>query len=261
MLTISKEKMSKSQGNFTLLKDVLKLVSAPALRLLMLQTHYRNPFDYEPERLTEATAALEHIQSSLRDMRWAASYLPPDNIAATASGEPPETVPTDVAQDVSSALESEPIDPVEQAKSRFRRSMDDDFNTATALAAIYELLSVGNRLAAKLRQTKDSVRLERIRATVIELLDVLGVELADVDDDGWQVDAVDAQAALALATELVGYHGSDVNTALKALLELRNLARQEKNWQQADQVRAGLLDLGLAIEDTPQGQRLVAKGD
>jgi cysteinyl-tRNA synthetase len=290
MLTIDKAKMSKSDGNFMLLKDVLEQVSPQALRLLMLQTHYRSPFDYSPQRLTEATAALERIQSALRNMRWSAAYLPADNIAAASAdtaielaGPLGEDVPAD--KDVGAAdatrladkgdptgaveladtggeeaalapeIGGAATDPVQLAKSRFKLSMDDDFNTAAALAAVYELISAGNKLAAAVCKVSDAAKLERTRAAVIELLAVLGVDL-DAMNDQWQGDY---QAVVTLATKLVGYKGDDLKDALAALLELRRLARSEKNWEQADKVRAGLLALGLAIEDTPQGQRLVVK--
>ncbi|MDR3136180.1 MAG: cysteine--tRNA ligase [Coriobacteriales bacterium] len=312
MVTIGSEKMSKSEDNFTLLKDVLCQVSAPALRLLMLQTHYRSPFDYSPERLREANAALERVTSALTNMRWSAASLPTDSIAiVNATGTVSDSVPSDISDSaplgarmvgspvperasverVGHASQAMPSDArladlyrpriattqpkldkaavlltddipgdeagsVALAQQRFRQAMDDDFNTAQALAAIFELISAGNKLAANLQKVSDAAELERIRTAVIELLGVLGIELEHSDTTGWQGDS---QAVLALAAKLLDYTGGDEREALDALLELRALARSDKNWDLADKVRDNLAQYGFIIEDTPQGQRLVSK--
>jgi cysteinyl-tRNA synthetase len=243
MLTIDHEKMSKSEGNFLLLKDVLVHVRPQALRLLMLQTHYRSPFDYSVQRLKEATASLDRVESALRNLAWAV-----ENYAAV------ETAPNELG-DRSVSWTADLLARVEATRAQFARSMDDDFNTAGAVAAIFELVTAGNS-SVKDGTFGEAHRRAVIEArdTIAELLAVLGVEV-DAQDDGGSSEL--PVGAVALAAELVGYEGDDPATAVDALLALRARARVDKDWACADAVRDGLGALGLVIEDTALGTRVV----
>ncbi|MDR2673111.1 MAG: cysteine--tRNA ligase [Coriobacteriales bacterium] len=286
MLTIDREKMSKSEGNFMLLKDVLEQVSPQALRLLMLQTHYRSPFDYAPQRLEEATAALERIQSALRNMRWvikdfmlsqgagetgAARAFSEKGTAGTTgeTGETGAARATNMASAAGTTSEADTTDAADadatgvadvtaaqQTRLRFEQAMDDDFNTAAAIAVVFELVSEGNRLAATgIDSASAAQELEDMRATILELLTVLGIEL----DEDSTAPLANAQGIRDLAAALTSYDGNGAEAALAALLEVRSCARTNKDWQKADAVRDGLSSLGLTIEDTPQGPRVVPR--
>lgn len=238
MLQVDSEKMSKSLGNFLLLKDVLAQHPASVLRMLMLQTHYRSPLDFSESRLEEASAALERIANAVRNLEWAARS------AAGAAGAP--------AQD-REALQ----DAAREARERFVESMDDDFNTAGALAALFELGRASNAFLAQhqaeLGEADRSV-LAEAAATIRELLSVLGIELPATED------SVEVSAdVLGLAHDLAGYDGTDVDDALRALLAAREAARAERNWEAADTVREALGMLGYSVEDTPSGPRLVRR--
>lgn len=241
MLQINSEKMSKSLGNFTLLKDVLGTYPAPVLRLLMLQTHYRSPLDFSSERLDEATRALERLTTPLRNLEWAKR-----NRGAAELSEP-----TGVTVD---ALERAP----EQARAAFAEAMDDDFNTAGALAALFDLVRVMNSFLERHGigdNARYAGRLDDAARTVKELLGVLGVEVeANAERSGDYPAAV-----LELARDLAGYVGTDTRAAVDALLAARSVARTERNWAAADAVRDGLGALGFTIEDTPQGARVAYK--
>ncbi|MDR3052305.1 MAG: cysteine--tRNA ligase [Coriobacteriales bacterium] len=243
MLTIDKAKMSKSEGNYLLLKDVLQIVRPQALRLLMLQTHYRSPFDYSRERLDEATAALERIESALRNLTWAV-----ENYAVVPAA--PNSI-----DDRNTSWTCDLLARIEATRRQFAESMDDDFNTAGAVAALFELVTAGNA------SIKDGIygqshQLAVIDAhdAIVELLGVLGVEL----EQGGGEDPL-PEEAVALAAELAGYKGVLAAEALDSLLRLRQDARAQKNWALADAVRDGLAKLELAIEDTSSGPRLVRK--
>jgi len=235
MLTIDKEKMSKSEGNFLLLKDVLEHVRPQALRLLMLQTHYRSPFDYSPDRLEEATSALERIEGALRNAQW---FL--DEHEISDSDQKPS----------SCAL----------ARARFKVFMNDDFNTAGAVAVVFELVSEVNRMLAKAStvpaDADDVAYLQDLGDTITELLAVLGVELSLEAGSESLFSGDDEQALIALASKQAAYEGTEVTEALEALLAARTKARADKDWTRADAIRDGLANLGLAIEDTPQGPRI-----
>jgi cysteinyl-tRNA synthetase len=247
MLTIDREKMAKSTGNFLLLKDVLEQVEPQALRLLMLQTHYRSPFDYSAERLQEATAALDRIEGALRNLNWAVESSADVPMAPNELGDHAVSWTGDL------------LAQIERARVAFVVAMDDDFNTAGAVGAIFELVTAGNT-SVKDGILSESHRLAVVEAaaTIVELLGVLGVEVGESGGDGRDGEGL-PEEAVALAAELAGYRGDIPAEAIDELLGLRVEARARKDWATADAVRDGLGELGFIIEDTATGTRVVCK--
>ena len=235
MLQINSEKMSKSLGNFTLLKDVLANYDAAVIRLLMLQTHYRSALDFSDTRLEETTHAYERLANLVRNLRWARE------LAACGLGVPHE------ANEALAAT-------IEAAREKFDAEMDDDFNTAGALAAVFELAKAANTFIADYQTDlcEDDRRLLcDAEDVVVSRLRVLGIEIAEDRSSGFPAEVTD------LAGEISGYDGQDPNEAVDALLAARASARADKDWARADAVRAGLSALGFQIEDTPQGARVI----
>lgn len=241
LLQVNAEKMSKSLGNFMLLKDVLSTYPAPAVRLLMLQTHYRSPLDFSTDRLDEAVRAYERIVTPVRNFEWAKR-----NRANPAEGP--------ASSEAVDQLETAP----EATREAFIEAMDDDFNTAGALAAIFDLVRVVNGFLEGYGigdNARYAGRLEVAVDTIRELLGVLGISVETHDAAaGYPVDV------LPLARDLAGYSGNDTRAAVDALLATRAVARTDRNWALADAVRDGLALVGLAIEDTPAGARVVFRG-
>jgi len=235
MLQINSEKMSKSLGNFMLLRDVLQYTKPQVLRMLMLQAHYRSPLDFSQDRLDEAASSLERIENSLRNLMW----------VCDAGGDEATSVDLD-------ALEAA----AQKMRADFIEAMDDDFNTAGALGAIFSF--IGEENAALDRACvcrKDAARVRACGELVMELLGVLGIAV-ECGDDGCRYPV----ETVALAAEQAGYAGSDPAEAVEALLDARAAARKERNWATADAIRDGLKALGLVIEDTPQGARVTMAG-
>ncbi len=235
MLQINAEKMSKSLGNFKLLKDVLESYDPTIIRLLMLQTHYRSSLDFSDTRLEETTHAYERLANLVRNLRWAR------DVAACGFGAPPEAL---------TGLRAA----IEAAREKFEAEMDDDFNTAGALAAVFELAKVANTFLAQYQTDiceEDRLVLLQAEDVVVSLLRVLGIEIAGDQTCCYPSEVVD------LARDVAGYQGSDPEDAVSALLATRAAARTEKNWGLADVVRDGLTRLGFQIEDTPQGARVI----
>jgi cysteinyl-tRNA synthetase len=233
MLQVDSEKMSKSLGNFLLLKDVLAAYPVPIIRLLMLQTHYRSSLDYSAERLEEARSAYERLTNSVRTLSWAA-----DN--ASGPGRPAGE---------RSTLEGA----VSDARQRFDDEMDDDFNSAGALGAIFELARIANTFTVGHERelgAEDAGVVRSAAATIVELLGVLGVDVAPEGSAELPAGVVD------LARDLAGFEGSDASAAADALLAVRAEARAAKDWPRADAVRNGLAALGVKIEDTASGARV-----
>ncbi len=125
MLLVDGEKMSKSLGNFFTLAEVLEKHSAAALRLLMLQTHYRSPLDFSWERLEGAENSLARIAGTCRNLKWAADHA--EWAADHAEGESN----AELADALTAAME--------KAAADYEACMDDDFNTAGAVAAYFQL--------------------------------------------------------------------------------------------------------------------------
>ncbi len=155
MVTIGGDKMSKSLGNFTTVADALEAHDARAIRLGMLQTHYRRAADLGSQELTAAEKAVERLDALLRR-----------------------------AEGAGVALDGVPVD--DATVEQFRAAMDDDFNTPNALGAIFEATARANR-AIDADELTDAASLI---AAVLELTGVLGIDLPAGGDDDAEIDAL-----------------------------------------------------------------------
>lgn len=238
MLQVNAEKMSKSLGNFMLLREALKNTRPEVLRFLMLQTHYRSPLDFSDERLEEAAAALGRIENTVRSMKWALDHH----------------------EEIPSPLDTRALtEMAHKTRMDFIAAMDDDFNAPRALGAIFDLVSEANSaIGDKTISISDVPAVNDILATIVTLMAVFGIEIA-LDAEGEGVDSYPDEV-LAMAADLAGFSGDDKATAVEALLQARADARAAKDWALADQVRDGLASLGFIIEDTPQGARVSFEG-
>lgn len=239
MLQINSEKMSKSLGNFMLLRDVIGSYPAPVIRLFMLQTHYRSPLDYSEERLEAARRSYERIATAVRN-------------ATAAKGVRAEDVSASDEKELAESLATAPG----EARTAFVEAMDDDFNTAGALAVIFEQVRAINSFVDQVGVGEGGRYSDLLNAAVgmlVELLGVLGITLAEVEG-GYPSEV------LSLAEQIAGYSGSDAHDAVDALLATREVARTERNWGLADAVRDGLAGLGFTVEDTAQGARVTYRG-
>lgn len=237
MLQINQEKMSKSLGNFLLLKDVLDRYDKNVVRLLMLQTHYRSSLDFSDSRLEETTHAYARLENLVRNLKWAR------DLAACGFGVPEEAL---------DGLKAS----ISATREKFDADMDDDFNTAGALASVFELARAANSFLAEYQVDlceSDRDVLCEAEEVVVDLLGVLGIQIAAAEKTAYP------PAVFELARDVAGYDGVDAKAAVDALLATRSAARTEKNWALADVVRDGLGRLGFRIEDTPQGARVIYK--
>lgn len=230
MLRVDGEKMSKSLGNFHTLKEVLDRYPADAVRLLMLQTHYRSSLDFSFERLDGCVGALERLRTTARNLRWAA-----ENSDGSSCGG-------DAAQALSDAIDA--------ARDGFTSAMDDDFNTSSALAAVFSLANQANAYLDAAGAGACTSTLLRASDTLVELLEVVGLESVRPQADPLPAGLVD------VARDLVGFDGDDVDGAVAALVDARAAARAAKDWARADAIRDAVSDLGLVVEDTQAGTRI-----
>ena len=227
------EKMSKSLNNFLLLYEALDIVRPEALRMLMLQTHYRSPLVFGDQRLSEADAALTRIETAVRNVLWQ----------------------LDNAEEGEAAVDGAALTAAaEKARADFMEAMDDDFNAPEALGVVFGLVNEMNAaVAGKTVAKADEPAVRAAADAIIELMGVFGVDVLKAEEEAGSNYPAEV---VALAAEIAGYAGADPVEAVDALLEARAAARKEKNWAVADGVRNGLTDLGFTIEDTPQGARV-----
>lgn len=228
MLLVDGEKMSKSLGNFFTLAEVLEKHSAAALRLLMLQTHYRSPLDFSWERLEGAENSLARIAGTCRNLKWAADHV---------EGEP--------SAELTEALTAA----MEKAAADYEACMDDDFNTAGAIAAYFQLVTEANKYLEQAAGAVDEGAARACAAVIAGALAQLGVELPVIEEPL-------PVGLLGVAAGLTGYTGDSVDEAAEKILEARAAARAAKDWATADAIRDQLRDMGLAIEDTAAGSRI-----
>lgn len=228
MLLVDGEKMSKSLGNFFTLAEVLEKHSAAALRLLMLQTHYRSPLDFSWERLEGAENSLARIAGTVQNLKWVADH---------AEGEPD----AELAAGLTSAME--------RAAAEYEACMNDDFNTAGAIAAYFQLVTEANTYLDQAAGAVDPEAARVCGAVIAGALVQLGVELPEPEEEL-------PVGLLGVAAGLCAYTGDDVNEAAERILAARAEARAAKDWARADAIRDQLRDMGLVIEDTAAGSRL-----
>jgi cysteinyl-tRNA synthetase len=199
--------MGKSLGNAIYLKDLFRRFDPLVVRYFILNSHYRSPLDFTDEALTAAERGLQRLHNGVRALRAAMAQAP--------EGE--------VSEEVRQVAEG--------ARAQFTAAMDDDFNTAGALAALFDLARASNTLLAQRKLNRQE--LETLEAPFRELGgEVLGV----VPDELTQ------ESVAGLEQQLI-----------ELLIDLRRQFRAERQWAQADAIRDRLAALGVQLEDKPEG--------
>lgn len=241
LLQVNAEKMSKSLGNFMLLREVLADYEAPVVRLMMLQTHYRSPLEFSTDRLDEARSAYDRLVTPLRDLEMAKRTH--KNILTLTDAEDRE---------LTTRMEAG----IHDARRRFTEAMDDDFNTAGALAAVFGLVRELNGFIWEGPGVGPddtyAPLLDRAAVSIRELAGVLGIELI-LERKGV---AEYPKEVLALAADYAGYGGHEGAEAVDALRKARDVARSERNWSVADAIRDRLNEIGFLVEDKPDGTHI-----
>ncbi|MCL2111157.1 MAG: cysteine--tRNA ligase [Clostridiales bacterium] len=207
-ITISGEKMAKSKGNFFTVRDILNEYDGEAIRYFLLAGHYRSPVDFSRELMGQAKSAL----ARMRNAKESLEHLVAKSEMAFSDDE------------------REALEGLGTHKEKFIRSMDDDLNTADAIAAIFELIADINK---HVREGASKRYADGARALLLELANVLGL-LEEHEDS---MDGEDA--------------------GLAKLIEERGKARADKDWARADEIRDILKAKGIVLKDTPQGVQII----
>lgn len=193
---IDDEKMSKSLGNFFTIREVLKQYRAEEVRYFILASHYRSPLNYADSLLDSAQSALARLYTSLRGIEIKSGDLDDDSV------------------------------------SRFNAAMNEDFNTADALAVLFDL-------ANKINKSRNDEPENAIKyaSTLKHLAGILGL-LEDNPDE--------------FLKSAAGGDTSDDSKEIDDLVNERIQAKKDKNWQRADEIRDQLHAMGVELEDNGQ---------
>lgn len=203
-ITVDNEKMSKSLGNFFTVRDIAAQFPYEVIRFFILGGHYRGPINFSDNLMRDAQNGLERIKNCKKDL---AHYV--QNCEPSALKE----------------QEKSAVEELENFKTQFESAMDDDFNTANAITAIYELVRFTNK-AIKEAMSKELA--EKTQYMLNHLCDVLGI--AEMKEET-QEDTAEIEALIAKRTE----------------------AKKNKDFATADAIREQLAQMGITIKDTRQG--------
>ncbi len=200
-INIDNKKMSKSEGNFFTVREILEQYDAEVVRFFLLSVHYRHPVNFSRDLVESAASGLDRIYTARDNMM----HVLKTAVEAITSEE--QTI----------------LDGYQKHKEKFIESLDDDFNTADGIAAIFELVRDIN---TDLKETSSRTFILGASDLLKELTEVLGIMKNEND---------------VLADDL------------KALIEERQTARKNKDFAKSDELRDELLEKGIIVEDTPTG--------
>lgn len=205
-ITINKEKMSKSLGNFFTVREILERYDGEAIRFFLLSGHYRSPIDFNDGLMDMAKASLGRLENARDNLKF---------LAETQEGNTTEA-------------EKYALNDFEKFRVKFKDAMDDDLNTADAIAAIFELVTEINK---DVKDGCSKEMAEKSLGILLELTGVLGLLETEKDES--------------------------VDDEISKLVEERQQARAEKNFQRADEIRDMLKERGITLKDTPQGVQII----
>ena len=202
-LNIDNRKMSKSLGNFFTVREIGEKYDLQVLRFFMLNAHYRSPLNFSAELMEASKNSLERIITCVEQLKHLLETAEKTEMTAEEK-----------------ALEAEVLEYVK----KYEKSMEDDFNTADAIAAIFELVKFAN---TKANENSTAAFVQYLFDTIVHLSDVLGL--------------------------IVNKEAEILDEEIEKLIEERQMARKEKNFKRADEIRDELAAMGIILKDTREG--------
>lgn len=202
-LNIDNRKMSKSLGNFFTVREISEKYDLQVLRFFMLSAHYRSPLNFSADLMEASKNGLDRILTAVERLC---------DVDGKVSGAE------------LTAEEQENVAAAKELVGKFEAAMEDDFNTADAITAIFELVKLSNSTAS---ETSTKAYVDDLKDMIKKLCDVMGI--------------ITERKAEVLDSEI------------EELIAARQQARKEKNFARADEIRQQLLDMGIVLEDTREG--------
>ena len=202
-LNIDNKKMSKSLGNFFTVREISEKYDLQVLRFFMLSAHYRSPLNFSADLMEASKNGLERILNGVERLN---DMLKKDNDGAMT------------------AEEQKNVETAKELIAKYEAAMEDDFNTADAISALFELVKLGNTTVTE-NSTKAYAAF--LKDEIVKLCDVLGI---------------------------IAERKSEVlDSEIEEMIAARQQARKAKNFALADEIRQKLLDMGIILEDTREG--------
>ena len=201
-LTIDSQKMSKSLNNFFTVREIAEKYDLQVLRFFMLSAHYRSPLNFSEEIMASSQNALDRICTAVETLNHLL-----ENGKGELTGE-----------------EKQLVGEMAGFRGEFEKSMDDDLNTADAIAAVFELVKFANTHAD---ENSSREFLEILKKEIVRLCDILGL--------------------------IVERKAESLDVEIEALIEERQAARKAKDFGKADEIRDRLLAMGITLKDTREG--------
>ena len=216
-LRVNGQRMGKSERNFIFVRDALKDYSAEAIRHFLISAHYRHPLDYSSSSLKESSSAIRRLNNCLDALK------PYQN---TADSEFPDG-------DNSSEVDTSILEAIQAVRNGFEEAMDADFNTARAIGEIFKFVGeVNQTLAEKGENLSNATKAAFGRGynSLKEMCEVLGIysESTDFGDGNMEL----------------------LNQLMDLIIDVRQTARQRKDWDTADKIRDRLKQLNIELQDT-----------
>ena len=202
-LNIDNRKMSKSLGNFFTVREIGEKYDLQVLRFFMLSAHYRSPLNFSADLMEASKNALDRIINAVENLKFLAGN--------GAEGEMTEA-------------EQKEVEGLAEYEKKFDEAMDDDFNTADAIAAIFELVKYAN---SNVTAENTKAFINTVKERIVSLADILGL--------------------------IVEKEEEILDSDIEKLIEERQAARKEKNFARADEIRNLLLEKGIVLKDTREG--------
>ena len=202
-LNINNVKMSKSLGNFFTVREIAEKYDLQVLRFFMLSAHYRSPLNFSAELMEASRNGLERIITAADRLKFLMGSAKTEDMAET---------------------EAEKFAKSAEYVGNFESAMDDDFNTADAISAIFEMVKAAN---IHVTETSTAAFRDQILSEIVRLCDVLGIKTEKKE-------------------ELL-------DDEIQALIDERQAARKAKNFARADEIRDELLAKGIILKDTREG--------
>lgn len=202
-LNIDNRKMSKSLGNFFTVREICEKYDPQVLRFFMLSAHYRSPLNFSAELMEASKNGLDRILTGMEKLRETEAK---------------------VSQDSLSLAEEENKAKGEALAAKYEAAMEDDFNTADAISAVFELIKLAN---STVTEESSKAYVSWLKEELERLCEVLGIETEK------KKEVLDAE--------------------IERMIEERQVARKAKNFALADEIRGRLLEMGIILEDTREG--------
>lgn len=204
-LNINNKKMSKSLGNFFTVRDISEKYDLQVLRFFMLSAHYRSPLNFSDDLMESAKNGLERIVTAVANLKHLSENAKEGSMAAD---------------------EAEKIASLKEMYDKFEQAMDDDFNTADAISAVFEIVKFANSNSSA-ENTKEYI--DTLIKKITTLTDVLGLKVEKKEEI--------------------------LDEDIEKLIAERQQARKDRNFARADEIRDELLAKGIVLEDTREGVR------